>query len=195
VPFYKFARQLYFPGNGKDRIRPSDSHKLLALLEKNNMLLRCYTQNIDGLEEDAGVTSKRVVYAHGSLRWATCSKCKRRSERKDMEDDILAGRVALCSSRSTKVPKAAIKRSTSTSSTSSNSSSRQTRGSQKRPAPTEASNVQTRKTLRQEGACNGVLKPGVTFFGETLGDKVGRSLQSDFEKLDALIVIGTSLSV
>jgi hypothetical protein len=43
--------------------------------------------------------------------------------------------------------------------------------------------------------CNGVLKPGVTFFGETLQDKVRRMLEVDREKADALIVIGTSLSV
>lgn len=49
------APQLYFPlGTGdKDelptRVRPSDSHKLLALLEQKKMLLRVYSQNIDGM--------------------------------------------------------------------------------------------------------------------------------------------------
>lgn len=49
------SRKLYFPlgtGEGKDelptRARPSDSHKLLALLEQKKMLLRVYSQNIDG---------------------------------------------------------------------------------------------------------------------------------------------------
>jgi len=43
--------------------------------------------------------------------------------------------------------------------------------------------------------CGGVLKPGVTFFGETLDNSVGRKIESDKQKADALIVIGTSLSV
>lgn len=43
--------------------------------------------------------------------------------------------------------------------------------------------------------CNGVLKPNITFFGEKLNDKVRRCLESDRSKADALIVIGTSLSV
>jgi NAD-dependent SIR2 family protein deacetylase len=30
------------------RPKPSDSHKLLALLEEKKMLLRVYSQNIDG---------------------------------------------------------------------------------------------------------------------------------------------------
>jgi len=43
--------------------------------------------------------------------------------------------------------------------------------------------------------CGGVLKPGITFFGETLDHSVGRKIESDQHKADALIVIGTSLSV
>ncbi len=43
--------------------------------------------------------------------------------------------------------------------------------------------------------CGGVLKPGVTFFAEASGDNVRRCLEADYSKADALIVIGTSLSV
>ena len=62
-PFFKFARNLYFPlgtENNAERVRPSDSHKLLALLEQKKTLLRVYSQNIDGLEEVAGVSPKKV---------------------------------------------------------------------------------------------------------------------------------------
>jgi len=44
-------------------------------------------------------------------------------------------------------------------------------------------------------SCDGILKPGITFFGETLDSKVGRSFEADRNKADAIIVIGTSLSV
>jgi hypothetical protein len=39
------------------------------------------------------------------------------------------------------------------------------------------------------------MKPGVTFFGEHLSDSVRRCLEVDRDKVDALIVMGTSLSV
>jgi NAD-dependent SIR2 family protein deacetylase len=46
-----------------------------------------------------------------------------------------------------------------------------------------------------EAVCGGVMKPGVTFFGEALHNNVKSKLESDRGKVDALIVIGTSLSV
>lgn len=50
APFYKFAafNNLFVPR------KPSTSHLFLKLLEDQSMLLRVYTQNIDGLEEYAG---------------------------------------------------------------------------------------------------------------------------------------------
>jgi Sir2 family/Zinc finger, ZZ type len=51
------------------------------------------------------------------------------------------------------------------------------------------------KNNSQGPFCGGVLKPAVTFFGETLNDNVRRKIEADRTKADALIVIGTSLSV
>lgn len=42
-PFYRFARHLYFPLGMDQQVEPSDSHKLLALLEEKKMLLRVYS--------------------------------------------------------------------------------------------------------------------------------------------------------
>ena len=41
--------------------------------------------------------------------------------------------------------------------------------------------------------CTGVIKPNITFFGEKLKPKVGRCLEADHDKVDLLIVMGTSL--
>jgi NAD-dependent SIR2 family protein deacetylase len=49
--------------------------------------------------------------------------------------------------------------------------------------------------IMKQGLCGGVIKPSVTFFGEKLGNEVGRNLQRDLVHADALIVMGTSLSV
>jgi NAD-dependent SIR2 family protein deacetylase len=164
-PFYKFAKALYFPLGTEKRAEPSDSHRFLALLEKQKQLLRVYTQNIDGLEEVAGVSSKRMVYAHGSLQWATCCRCKHKVNAAEIEDCIKKGEVPRC--------QVSLQKSTPTR-----------RLARKREASDQASQ-----------SCDGVLKPGVTFFGEILHDNVRKSLEADRDKADALIVIGTSLSV
>lgn len=169
-PFYAFARSLYFPLGTEEKVRPSDSHKLIALLEQNRQLLRVYTQNIDGLEEVAGVSPKKVVYAHGSLQYAKCLRCQQKVPASEIEKDILHGSVAYC-----QVPKKG-------------SSAR------KQPASRESSR-QKRPRHESPAVCNGVLKPGVTFFGEPLSQQVRRYLEADRDKVDALIVIGTSLSV
>ena len=43
--------------------------------------------------------------------------------------------------------------------------------------------------------CGYTVKPKITFFGEKIASKVGRSLQSDREKADCILVMGTSLKV
>lgn len=170
-PFYRFAKALYFP-KGRDKpLEPSDSHRFLALLQKKGMLLRVYTQNIDGLEQAAGVSPKKMVYAHGSLQWATCCKCKHRVSSADIEDSILAGTVPRCTQNASPPEEKPVSKRSS---------------SRKRARP-------VRSPARK--GCGGVLKPGVTFFGETLHGNVSRSLEIDREKADALVVIGTSLSV
>lgn len=46
-----------------------------------------------------------------------------------------------------------------------------------------------------QGACGGVVKPDITFFGESLGNRVTASLQADRRRADLLLVMGTSLQV
>jgi NAD-dependent SIR2 family protein deacetylase len=180
-PFYSFAKNLYFPKGEDVQVEPSDSHKLLAMLEKRKMLLRVYTQNIDGLEDVAGVSSKKIVYAHGSLRWATCTRCQRKVSSDKIMPFIKEGSVARCMAE----------RKHRRGSNSSTSISSPSTASPRQPLQ----RLSKRPRIASDDFCGGVLKPGVTFFGETLNDNVRRSLESDREKIDALIVIGTSLSV
>jgi len=53
--------------------KPTKVHKFLARLAREGMLQRVYTQNIDGLEEAAGVPSDLVVQCHGSALRTVCS--------------------------------------------------------------------------------------------------------------------------
>jgi len=188
-PFYAFAKNLYFPKGEDVPVEPSDSHKLLAMLEKRKMLLRVYTQNIDGLEEVAGVSNSKIVYAHGSLRWATCTRCKRKVSSDKIMPFIKEGSVARC------MVERKRRRGSGTNSSSTVCS---TSVPTKMASPRESLHRLSKRpriTTTEEEFCGGLLKPGVTFFGETLNDHVTRSLEADRKKIDALIVIGTSLSV
>eukprot|EP00794_Sanderia_malayensis_P019945 gene19945-21898_t len=71
-PFFMLAKELY-PGNFK----PTPSHYFIKLLADKNMLLRSFTQNIDGLEIVAGVSPDLVVAAHGTFHSAHCVNCKK----------------------------------------------------------------------------------------------------------------------
>jgi len=161
-PFYKFARKMLYPNRPHE---PSPSHRFLALLEEKKMLLRVYTQNIDGLEEKAGLSPKRVVYAHGSLNTSKCLKCGRKIPSEDLKGEIMLGNVPYC---------------------------QKITGRRKRRRGEEVPEDCSEKVPVR---CGGVMKPNITFFGEPLVDRVRRCLEADQAKADAVIVIGTSLSV
>ena len=184
-PFFKFAHSLY-PGS----IKPSPSHNFLAWLDEQGVLLRVYTQNIDTLELRAGVSKDRVVYAHGSLSNATCMKCKTTYSSSDIADDIKVGRVPLC-----KLPTNKKAKLTSSSSAKKSEDDTEQPPQRVQRLRRSSSTVSTSQPPLQKGLCNGTIKPNVTFFGEKIGNDVSRQLQKDYLKADALIVMGTSLSV
>ncbi|XP_028408359.1 NAD-dependent protein deacetylase sirtuin-1-like [Dendronephthya gigantea] len=88
-PFYKFAKEIY-PG----KFKPSLSHRFIHHLEKSNKLLRNYTQNIDTLEREAGIT--RVIECHGSFSTASCTNCKYNVPSTAIRDDILNQVTPFC---------------------------------------------------------------------------------------------------
>eukprot|EP00956_Cyclotella_meneghiniana_P028292 scaffold65295_cov71-Cyclotella_meneghiniana.AAC.5 len=182
-PFFRFARNLY-PG----KIEQSPSHNFLAWLDRHNKLLRVYTQNIDGLEEQAGVQKSKVVYAHGSLLDATCMDCGAKYIAQDIAGDVMEGRVPRCC-REKKV-KSQTKQGAAKLKEKSNRTLRKRSFQQY----SEMDGC-TADAKEGEGSCGGVVKPNIIFFGEKLGSDVGLSLQRDYSKADALIVMGTSLSV
>ncbi|CCW70223.1 unnamed protein product [Phytomonas sp. Hart1] len=56
--------------------RPTAVHHFLRLLADEGRLLRCCTQNIDGLEGAAGLAEGLLVEAHGTFHTATCIDCR-----------------------------------------------------------------------------------------------------------------------
>ncbi|XP_036402531.1 NAD-dependent protein deacetylase sirtuin-1 [Megalops cyprinoides] len=88
-PFFKFAKEIY-PG----QFRPSPCHKFISLLDKEGKLLRNYTQNIDTLEQVAGV--RRIIQCHGSFATASCLICKYKVDCEAIREDIFNQVVPHC---------------------------------------------------------------------------------------------------
>ena len=70
-PFLKLAKELMQPP-GDDGFQPTPCHYFIKHLSDKGMLLRHYTQNIDGLERKAGVPEDKLIEAHGSFNKAHC---------------------------------------------------------------------------------------------------------------------------
>ncbi|XP_077276480.1 sirtuin 1 isoform X2 [Temnothorax americanus] len=88
-PFYKFAREIY-PG----QFKPSPCHRFIKMLDKQKKLLRNYSQNIDTLEQVAGI--ENVIECHGSFATASCTRCKYQVRANDIRENIFAQRIPTC---------------------------------------------------------------------------------------------------
>ncbi|PIK41034.1 putative NAD-dependent protein deacetylase sirtuin-1 isoform X2 [Apostichopus japonicus] len=88
-PFFKFAKEIY-PGQYK----PSICHQFISLLEQHKKLLRNYSQNIDTLEQVAGIS--RVVQCHGSFATATCTNCGYKVDAEVIRKEIFNQVIPIC---------------------------------------------------------------------------------------------------
>jgi len=88
-PFFKFAREIY-PG----QFQPSPCHKFIRAVEREGKLLRNYTQNIDTLEQVAGI--ENVIQCHGSFAKASCMVCKAQVDAEVIREDIFNQKIPLC---------------------------------------------------------------------------------------------------
>ncbi|KAI9642350.1 Sir2 histone deacetylase Hst2 [Ciborinia camelliae] len=91
APFYVLARELY-PG----QFYPTVSHAFIALIEKKGLLRMLFTQNIDCLERRAGVSSEKIIEAHGSFATQRCIDCKTEYPDDMMKKAVEDGDPATC---------------------------------------------------------------------------------------------------
>jgi len=135
-PFITLARELY-----PTLFTPSPAHHFINLLHRRGVLLRCYTQNIDGLEYLAELPHDKLVQAHGGFHSSHCIDCDADVPAAVNKADIMAGRITHCTH------------------------------------------------------CNGLVKPRIVFFGESLPYEFHSGIYADFPKCDLLLCMGTSLTV
>ncbi|VDL98664.1 unnamed protein product [Schistocephalus solidus] len=192
LPFFKFAKEI-FPG----QFKPSLAHWFISLLERKGKLLRNYTQNIDTLEQQAGIS--RIIQCHGSFATATCTTCSYRVSGDTIRDSILSQTVPRCPKC---CPSPPIARPNGKAGQLSPISAGAASADESTTGPGVPTPVLTR-CLRSRGPIRpplevssaGVMKPDIVFFGEGLPPEFHSSLAEDTKQTDLVIVMGSSLKV
>uniref|UniRef100_A0A3Q3X9Z3 Deacetylase sirtuin-type domain-containing protein n=1 Tax=Mola mola TaxID=94237 RepID=A0A3Q3X9Z3_MOLML len=90
-PFFSLAKALY-PGSH----RPNYIHYFIRMLHHKGLLLRMYTQNIDGLEK-CGIPDDKLVEAHGSFATASCPLCYTTYPAEEAKRAIMNDKIPVCS--------------------------------------------------------------------------------------------------
>lgn len=91
APFFKISKALL-----PDKFKPTYTHYMLRLLHDKGLLKRHYTQNIDMLEDKAGLPEEKVIYAHGNFKTGHCLACRRQYDFEWMRELVLADKIPKC---------------------------------------------------------------------------------------------------
>jgi len=95
LPFIHLCKEIW-PGQ-ENGPKPTLSHAFLKLLGDKKWLHRIYTQNIDGLEALAGISTDKLVECHGHFRSSTCIGCQKSMSIEDCRKTIIIeGSVPIC---------------------------------------------------------------------------------------------------
>ncbi|XP_048736814.2 NAD-dependent protein deacetylase sirtuin-2-like isoform X2 [Ostrea edulis] len=92
VPYFTVRKEMLL-GNYK----PTPCHYFIRMLAERGLLLRHYTQNIDGLERIAGIDPDMMVEAHGSNRVGHCLDCSAEYTHKWIKNILRRDQIPKCS--------------------------------------------------------------------------------------------------
>jgi NAD-dependent histone deacetylase SIR2 len=159
------------------QVEPTRTHTWIERVRKEGRLLRCYTQNIDGLEhrlmqDDASpsvtddqdacdeLQHEQIIQLHGSLHRVRCTLCTYTLE---YDYSHLDGFIS----------------------------------SEPPDCPKCTTDSQAREKLQKRARPIGTLRPAVVLYNEPhpQGDEISRQMMRDAKMGDCLIVMGTSLRV
>lgn len=90
-PFFDLARELW-PG----KFKPTLCHQFIKILWDKGLLLRHFTQNIDMLEREAGLTDEALVEAHGTFSKAHCLVCKSEYSQEWVKEKVFKNEIPRC---------------------------------------------------------------------------------------------------
>lgn len=149
-----------------DAATPNDGHRALARLEAAGCVTGVITQNVDRLHQAAG--SDRVVELHGALAEVACLDCGALSSRHALQERLLALNPGWPQEADQLAPDGDA------------------------DLPRSATRSFRVPSCR---ACGGPLKPKVVFFGENTAPGPVERAWSLLEEAEALLVVGSSLTV
>lgn len=189
-PFFDFAQQLW-PGNFK----PSATHNFISKLDREEKLLRNYTQNIDTLEQVSGI--KNVVQCHGSFASATCKMCGKKYKAEDIKEKVFNKEIPYCDCSENRFQALNRKDYENDPFVINYLNELKTAHnlSDITQIPDSIKNQIIDKLLRSKLEPIPVIKPDIVFFGEPLSDAFHNQITEDKDKADLVIVIGSSMKV
>ncbi|HEX7237223.1 MAG TPA: NAD-dependent protein deacetylase [Gammaproteobacteria bacterium] len=146
--------------------RPNDAHRALAALESQGRLTQLVTQNVDGLHQAAG--SRNVVDLHGRVDFVRCLTCDRRTTREQVQTTLVDRNPAFAALDALEAPDG--------------------------DALLDGIDFAGFE-VPACGACGGLLKPDVVFFGERVPEERVQRAFAALAEADAMLVVGSSLMV
>lgn len=146
--------------------RPNRGHEALAVLERVGAVVGLITQNVDGLHH--GADSREVVELHGALRRVRCLACDRVTGRDELQRRLHEVNPDWMA-----------------------------RGGETAPdGDSDLADGEVRDfAVVACAACGGVLMPDVVFFGGSVPRATLDAAWAMFDRAEALLVIGSSLTV
>jgi len=149
------------------RAEPNDAHRGLAALERAGLVEGLITQNVDGLQQQAG--QRGVLELHGALAEVVCLDCGHRTARQELQARLEEANPFVLD-----VPAAAAPD-----------------GDADLADSLDLDDFQVPECT----VCGGVLKPDVVFYGDSVPKPRVRAACATVENADALLVVGSSLMV
>lgn len=158
-----------------DKARPNAAHNALAELESRGRVHQLITQNVDDLHQEAG--SRAVVQLHGRNRVVVCLECEAEYPRASVQE-----RLATLNAEWLRA-----------------ATWDRLHADEADFAPDGDADVAREVVgdfvVPDCDRCGGVLKPGVVFFGESVPPPKVSYAMSRVDEADALLVVGSSLTV
>lgn len=145
--------------------RPTAAHTALAALEETGAIASLVTQNVDGLHQKAG--SRAVIDLHGRLDTVRCLGCGATVSRAAIQDELVRGNPRWARMNAVDAPD----------------------GDAQLEGPFDD------VVIPECGACGGMLKPDVVFFGENVPKARVADCYAALNEADGVLVVGSSLMV
>jgi NAD-dependent SIR2 family protein deacetylase len=148
------------------RARPNAAHRALARLEAIGRSELVLTQNVDRLHQAAG--NDRVIDLHGRLDLVRCMGCGRKMPRDELQDELTRLNAGWLDLDAADAPDG--------------------------DADLEAHDFST-FNIPACRHCDGVLKPDVVFFGESVPRNFVDAAAGHLQQADGMLIVGSSLMV